>query len=387
MTEPFVISLLGEGAESGRPATLVDGKILVHTPRGLNPLDRLLAEAAAEIPAERIMTVLNPDAIVALAMRALRPDASVTFFHIDLFHVTQAARLARRHGFTNLDATCAPNLPRETEAPQLILMHVRRDDEAGLTVEMIRQAHAILAHGGKLMAVINNPHDQWLRRQIERAFGGLTIAARSKHGLVYLAKRGGEAIDTGHEQQFIRHVTAAWGGVELECETCYGVFNSGGLDEGSLALLEVMEEPAGGGAIFNPGCNWGAMGLLAAKKFDARRLLLVDANSRSVQMARRNGEKNLPGRVEVRHEFEGEHFLNDEDWGAFDTVVTNPPYATEMRVTEMFARLAQRALRRGGRMWMVGKNNIKMVELVHEIFGDAQTHNRRGYLIASATKK
>lgn len=387
MTEPFVISLLAEGTETGKPATLVGGRIVVHTPRGLNPMDRLLAEAAAAVPASRIMTVLHPDAIVALALRALRPEATVEFYHLDLFHVTRAARLARRHGFVDLAATCAPNLPRAGEPPQLILLHVRRDDEAGLTIEMIRQAHAILAAGGKLLASINNPHDQWLRRQIEKTFGGLTIAARSKHGLVYLAKRGAGAAAPAAEQQFIRRVGVAWGGLVLDCETCYGVFNSGGLDEGSLALLDVMEAVPPGAALFNPGCNWGAMGLLAAKKFEAARLLAVDSNSRAVQMARRNGEKHLPGRVEVRHEFEGDHFLTEEEWGAFDVVVTNPPYGTELRVTEMFARLAQRALKRGGRLWMVGKNNLKMVELVHEVFGDAQVHRRRGYMVADAIKK
>lgn len=386
MSEPFVISLLAEGAESDHPATLVSGRIVVHTPRGLNPMDRMLAEAAAEIPAERILTVLHPDAIVALAMRALRPEAAVEFFHLDLFHVTQAARLARRHGFVDLSAICAPNLPH-AEPYQLILMHVRRDDEAGLTLEMIRQGHAVLASGGKLLAATNNPHDQWLRRQLEKIFGGVTIASKSKHGLVYLVKRGPGEPARPEEQQFIRRVNAAWGGVELQCETCYGVFSSGGLDVGSLALLEVMEAPQPGAAIFNPGCNWGAMGLLAAKKYEASRLLSVDSNSRAVQMARRNGEEHLPGRTEVRHEFEGEHFLLDEEWGAFDVVVTNPPYGTEMRVTEMFALLAQRALKRGGKLWMVGKNNIRMVEIVHEVFGDAQVHNRRGYMIASAEKK
>lgn len=386
MAEPFVISLMAEGAESGRPATLVSGRILVHTPHGLNPIDRLLTEAAAEVPASRILTVMHPDPIVALAMRALRPEAVVEFFHLDLFHVTQASRVARRHGFADLSAICAPNLPAGAERPQMILMHTRRDGEAGLTLEWIHQGHAALAPGGKLLAAINNPHDQWLRRQLERAFGNLTIAGRSKHGLVYLVKRAGADETAPADHQFVKRVRADWGGLDLECETCYGVFNSGGLDEGSRALLEVMEPLAPGGALFNPGSNWGAMGLLAAKKYEASRLLLVDSNSRSVQMARRNAEKNLPGRAEVRHEFEGDHFLNDEEWGAFDTVIANPPYATEMRVTEMFVRLAQRALKRGGKAWMVGKNNIKMVEMMHEVFGDAQAHNRRGYLIASATR-
>lgn len=386
MTEPFVISLLAEGAKSGRPATLVGGRILVHTPRGLNAMDRMLTEAAAEIPAERVMTVLHPDAIVALAMRALRPEAAVEFFHLDLFHVTQAARLARRHGFIDLSATCAPNLP-QGEPQQLILMQVRRDAEAGLTLEMIRQGKASLAAGGKLVAATNNPHDQWLRRQLEKTFGGLTIAARSKHGLVYLVKRGAGETAAAEDQQFIKHVNVTWGGIELACETCYGVFNSHGLDEGSLALLEVMEPVQSGAALFNPGCNWGSMGIFAAKKYDAARLLSIDSNSRAVQMARRNAETHLPGRVEVRNEFEGDHFLTDEEWGAFDVVVTNPPYGMDLRVMEMFTHLAHRALRRGGKLWMVGKNNIKMVEIVHEVFGDAQVRNRRGYMVAGAEKK
>ncbi len=383
MTEPFVISLLAEGTETGKPATLAGGRIVVHTPRGLNPMDRLLTEAAAAVPASRIMTVLHPDAIVALALRALRPEAAVEFYHLDLFHVTRAARLARRHGFVDLAATCAPNLPRASEPPQLILLHVRRDDEAGLTLEMIRQAHAILAAGGKLLASINNPHDQWLRRQLEKTFGGLTIAARSKHGLVYLAKRGAGAAAPAAEQQFIRRVGVAWGGLVLDCETCYGVFNSGGLDEGSLALLEVMEAVPPAPRCSTPDAT-GRDGLLAAKKFEAARLLAVDSNSaRSDGAAQRREAPAGPRRSAPR--IRGDHFLTEEEWSA-------PTGSSRTRRTgrSCASRRCSRACATGssGRpLWMVGKNNLRWLSWFTRCSATAQVHRRRGYMVADAIKK
>ncbi len=381
----IVISLRPE--PTGRAWPLAGGRVLVHAPRGINPLDRLLIEAAHELPGEAILTIQPPDALTALALAGLRPSARVTFFHLDLFHVTQASRLAARHQLANIDAVCAANLPAGEFRPELALMPVRRDAEAGLTLELLRQAHAALAVGGKLLAAVNNPNDTWLRRQLERIFGGLTRVGRDKNGVVYLCKRAAGAPDHEERLQFIKSHQVELGGLSLELESCYGVFSPAGFDEGSRALIEVMDPLAPGGAIFNPGCNWGALGLLAARKFETERLLMVDANSRAVQMARRNAERQMPGRAEVRHEFQGDHFLGDEEWGAFDAVVTNPPYATDFAVTAMFAQLAQQALRKGGRLYMVGKRNPHMVELVEKIFGEAEVRTRRGYMIAVAQRK
>ena len=70
-----------------------------------------------------------------------------------------------------------------------MLAEFRTDGEVGMTLELLRQAHDRLACGGKLLVVINNANDQWLRHQLEKIFGNLTQVKRDKYSIVYSVKR------------------------------------------------------------------------------------------------------------------------------------------------------------------------------------------------------
>lgn len=368
------------GAGPGRRVgceRLCGGLLAVQTPRGLNPLDRILIEGAAQTPGAHVLSVMGQTALPALAMRAMRPEGMVSLHHMDRFAIEQAADLARAHDLS-LELFCEAELPDIKPAPDLVLLGTRRDDEAGLTLEWIRQAHARLEHGGKLLVASNEPRDKWLRTQIERTFGNVTLSIRDKAGLLYLSKKTRR--DVAWPPMFIKEIAVDWGGEELNFETCYGTFSSDALDEGSRALLEVWE--ADGRAMLDLGCGWGAMGLIAARQVDAAKLTLADANVRAVAMARRNAQRHGFHFAQVRLGALAGQLLPAGEAQHYDTVLANPPYRTDFRVTAMFIDLAHRALRPGGRLWMVGKNNTRMAEAVEEVFGAVEVRKRRGYDIA-----
>lgn len=374
-----------------RENRLLGGRLVVRTPYGLKPQDQLLLEVADSIPATRIMTIAMQVVVPALALSALRPQAQVSFYHYDLFPVRQVETLGGGHRLQNLETFCQSDIPQLEAPPELMLAEFRVDGEAGLTLELIHQAHDRLAYGGKLLTVINNPRDQWLRHQLEKTFGNLTQVARDKYSMVYSVKRT-DRPPTGEEDvatprtHFIKHTEINFAPWQLTFATRYGTFSSDGLDEGSRALLEMLTPPEPCGSILDLGCGWGAMGILAAKKANAERLVMTDANARAVEMAKLNGERLGPPRTEVHLEADVENIQSGAENGKFDLVITNPPYGTEFRVLDLFITMAWRALRPGGQVWIVGKKNPRMIQKAEEIFGNSEEFRRRGYSIVKATR-
>lgn len=386
------ITLPGTSDREGHHETLLGGKLVVKTPFGLKPLDRMLIEGSEAVPATRILSVMVPNTIPALALSALRSEAEVYYYHLDLFHVGQAEMQAGGHRLKNFRGVCEPDIPRLVPAPELILSEFRHDNEGGLVLELIRQAHERLARGGKLLATTNNPLDQWLRRQLEKTFGNLTLVSKTKHGLLYSAKRTDKAADNGEGElppalHFIKHIEVFFEGEKLAFETCYGTFSSEDLDEGSRALLDVMVPPEPCQAILDLGCGWGGMGILAARKSGAKKLTMIDANARAVEMARRNAQRHGLEEAQVRLEADVESIQAGGENGLYDAVVSNPPYATEFRVTDLFIAMAWRALRPGGKVWLVGKNNEHMTRRTEEVFGNVEVLRRRGYSVVTAIRQ
>ncbi|MCL5269387.1 MAG: hypothetical protein M1457_02270, partial [bacterium] len=149
-----VLRLAGEGVPRSRTRRerLLDGRLIVETPRGLDSLDRLLIGTAGAFAATRALTVMTPNALPALALRLIRPPADVSYHHIDLYRVRQAQALAARNPPGDVEARCTADLPQLDPPADLMLMPVRRDGEVGLNLELIHQAHATLAPGGHMLA-------------------------------------------------------------------------------------------------------------------------------------------------------------------------------------------------------------------------------------------
>jgi hypothetical protein len=228
------LSLPGQGR--GRVDRVLGGRVAIKTARGLAPLTRLMIEGAAELPVNTgVMAIATSDPLALLSLKALNPDAPAHYFHIDLFNVEQARGIAKEAGLELL-TDCLPDLPVVDPAPDLMMLACNKGGEAGLTLEWMRQAHSRLANSGKLLVTINNLHDKWVRHQLERIFGAVTLQAREKHGLLYLVKKtasprnGISAAWTAEQEHFRKQIIVEFGGERLEFETSYGVFSSDGLE-------------------------------------------------------------------------------------------------------------------------------------------------------------
>ena len=389
------LSLLAEDdSRKGVPERMFRGQLTILTPLGLPALDRMLIETAHAIPATRIISSMVSNVVPALALALLRPESTIVFHHIDAFYTELAVKLAARHGLTNLQSICAPNVPEEGPAPELLLMQTRQDGVVGLTMELLRQAHLRLAPGGKLLITTNNTRDKWLSERLTDIFGTLTLAARGRKGRVYLSKRKGkptaeELAAAGPLIFYTKEIDVEFYGTELKFETAYGTFSGDAIDTGSFALLETLREQGPLPAILDLGCGWGGLGLTAALLHETQALTMIDSNARAVEMARRNAARHgLAERAQVRLEADCGSVLNDpSEHGRYDAVITNPPYATEFRVVDIFLRAAHAALKVGGGLWLVGREHSEVTDRAQALFGNVELIKRRTYVICHCRRR
>ena len=80
-------------------------------------------------------------------------------------------------------------------------------------------------------------------------------------------------------------------GIPLCFETGGGVFSPGGVDTGTLAMLEKAELKPGD-KVLDLGCGYGPVGLYAAKRLGGDSVVLCDISQEAVSYARENAARN-----------------------------------------------------------------------------------------------
>ena len=364
---------------SARKDRLLGGLLEVTSARGVRGPDRVLLEALGGGLAGHVLVAGGREGLIAIAASRLHPDARVALFSMDAYEARRAREALAANGEPGVRVVLGADLPRDVRY-DWVLIPIPRAGDAMLAQELISEAHDALAPGGKLLAACDNPKDRWVRERILETFGSVTIHARGKQGLVYIARRR-----PGHEprrRDFRRSFRARLLGQELELETRPGVFSHGELDDGARAIAEatrVREDSQ----VIDLGCGSGALGIAAALAAPRGKALLVDSQPRSVEAARANALRNTAANAIVV-------LAEDLDFaaaGAFDLVLANPPYYADHRITEHFTREAFRALATGGEALVVTKAPGRAAEIARAIFGECSAEERRGYSIVRAVKK
>jgi 16S rRNA (guanine1207-N2)-methyltransferase len=207
-----------------------------------------------------------------------------------------------------------------------------------------------LKAGGRLTALA--PKDRGgarLRKELE-AFGcTVQEEARRHHRICHCARPAGpagiaEAIAAGGPQ--VPPALGLW--------SQPGVFSWDRLDPGSELLLEYLPALAGKGA--DLGCGVGVLALKVLESQSVTSLLLIDIDRRAVEAARHN----------VKDDRTAFAWADVRKPGALpeglDFLVTNPPFhhggEEDRRLGAAFIEMAARALRRGGRFWLVANRHL-----------------------------
>ena len=162
-----------------------------------------------------------------------------------------------------------------------------------------------------------------------------------------------------------------------------GVFSKRMVDYGSQVLLSTLDlEPDK--TLLDVGCGYGPLGLTLGKVFGVQ-ATLIDINSRALDLARANAEKN---QVNARI-FQSNVYEDVE--GNFDYIVSNPPIRAGKSVVHEINKGAYCHLEDQGSLTIViqkkqGAPSAKAK--MEEVFGNCQILKKdKGYYILESVKE
>ncbi|MUG88718.1 methyltransferase [Paenibacillus timonensis] len=164
-----------------------------------------------------------------------------------------------------------------------------------------------------------------------------------------------------------------------------GVFAKGGVDFGSRTLIESMDIPEDA-EVLDVGCGYGPIGLAAAKLANRGHVMMIDVNSRAVELAKENAAANGVNNVTITESDLFSAVGNRQ----FDVVLTNPPIRAGKATVHAIFEGAFERLRSGGSLWVViqkkqGAPSAK--EKLETLFARVEEVTKeKGYRIFKAVK-
>ena len=175
-------------------------------------------------------------------------------------------------------------------------------------------------------------------------------------------------------------------GEKFRFQTDAGVFSKSEVDFGSRLLIETFEEAEIDGPILDVGCGYGPIGMAVAKAFPQKQVHMVDVNTRAVELAKTNIEKNDISNAEI-YESDG---LSAVEASGFSAILTNPPIRAGKDTIFRFYEEAAEKLADGGSLWVViqKKQGAPSTQVkLEELFGEVKVvDKKKGYFIFEARK-
>ncbi|MBD8016685.1 class I SAM-dependent methyltransferase [Microbacterium sp. APC 3898] len=175
-------------------------------------------------------------------------------------------------------------------------------------------------------------------------------------------------------------------GEKFRFQTDAGVFSKSEVDFGSRLLIETFQGSEIDGPVLDVGCGYGPIGMAVAKAFPQKQVHMVDVNTRAIELAKTNVEKNDISNAEI-YESDG---LSAVGVSGFSAILTNPPIRAGKDTIFRFYEEAAEKLADGGSLWVViqKKQGAPSTQVkLEELFGEVKVADKKkGYFIFEARK-
>ena len=363
---------------------VVVGKPGVWSWDGVNPGTLALLEIPRFEPDASVLDLGCGTGVIGTVAGRLAARGHVTLVDCNLVAVECARRTLEANGIANaqmrlsdgaegLDATCF----------DVVLCHLPRGRE--VQRELIRGAAHVLRPRGRFYFVASTKAGVKGAVAYARDLFGVCGVVRRKKGyhVAMTVRPTGMTPPRPRDTYVTRTITLD--GAETALVSKPGVFAWDRLDGGTARLVDAMEIERGD-RVLDLGCGTGLAGVAAARRAPQGEVVLVDADLRAVQSARRTLEANGVGNGEV---LVSDGVSQVAGSGPFDVVITNPPFhqgrEVDYDVAHQFVLDAREVLRAGGRLFLVSNRFIDYQDLIRETFGSvAMAYADRSYHVLTA---
>lgn len=170
--------------------------------------------------------------------------------------------------------------------------------------------------------------------------------------------------------------------VDLKFETESSIFSPNYIDNGTLAMLSVVDFLPGD-KVLDLGCGYGVVGILAGKLIGEENVIMCDISERAVEYAKINAMLNGVPYIDIRLS-DGYKNVEDDD---FTLILSNPPYHADFSVPKNFIESGFKKLALGGRLVMVTKRLDWYKNKLIAIFGGVKIQEIEGYYVFVAEKR
>ena len=131
------------------------------------------------------------------------------------------------------------------------------------------------------------------------------------------------------------------------------------------------------------GCGYGPVGIWAAKRIGANRVVMIDKDPLAVSTSRANAVSNGVPDISI---IESDGFAKVTATG-FTWILCNPPYHVDWKVPKTLLRKGFNRLALKGRFGLVVKRRDWYEDQMRQLFGGCQRLERDGYWVLIAEKR
>ena len=342
-------------------------------PVEVRPAEQILIDALGEMPVGSILCTSLGRGQFAAAAAQNRPTAAVCCSFLDL-SARNLAKEFHREPPPNLRFECQSDFPEEEV--DLFALPITASGDAELVRDILQSGHLRLRRGGTMFVATDNRTDSWLHDELRKLFAKVTRRPVEQGTLFIATKTEPLRKLKNYECRFAYRDE----GRLIQAVSRPGVFSHRRVDGGARALLKTATVRPGD-RVLELGCGSGVVSLAAAVRAEGVQVQAIDSNARAVECTRRGAELNGISNIAVQLNT-AEAVAGDEiSESTFDLVVANPPYYSNYRIADIFARRAAHVLKPEGTALFVTKRSEWYEERFPELFASIAVEPVGNYVI------